>query len=142
MKRYVYAMSKSKSDLGDYFESRTRPVIEHLIKLYLYPGHESTIHWRREVANFLNSTDTLKGSHKLPTARFILHNTIDVHLPFIQSYARQVVYEYGGSSYWPAELDALSTNIKNYFVWIANRLSKEPQVSYPEIYEWLERNGF
>lgn len=145
MKRYMYSMSKSKSDLGDYFESATRPIIEHLIKLYLYPDNASVNHWRREVAKFLNSSDTLKGSHKLPSAKFIVDNTFKVHQHFIPGYMKQILYLYRRHT---ADIDALNhidaitQQICKYFEWIANKLSHEAQIPFPEIYEYLETHGF
>ena len=143
MEKYVYAMSKSRSELGDYFEERTRPLIEHLVKLFLYPSHRSVKHWRREVANLLNSTDTLKGSHKLPSAEFILKNSYKVHEKFIHRYIEQIIYDYGEPDYDSAEnyMDVKSA-VKNYFVWVANKLSNSSIITYPEIYSYLENHGF
>lgn len=143
MKKYIYSMSTSKSDLGDYFESATRPVIEHLIKLYLYPDNRSVNHWRREVAKFLNSTDTLKGSHKLPSAGFIMKNTFKVHQTSIPAYVKQIVYLYSKPDVdVNKHIDTIVYQIRKYFEWVAGRLSHELQIPFPDIYTYLEEHGF
>lgn len=140
MKRYVYAMSKSKSELGDFFESRTEVIIEHLIKLYLYPRSRDVEHWRREVANHSSQSFTLKGSHKLPSASFILKNTIQVHRRFIPNYIKCILEEYGSSRY--SNDDTLVNRIEQYFNWMADQLSTNIKIPYSEIYAELEESGF
>ena len=147
MKRYIRAMSKGKSELGDYFETHTRPIIYHLIKLYLYPSNPAVKHWRREVANQLSASYTLRGSHKLPSADFIMKNSFDVHGRFIPTSIKCVIDQYGEPEYYThddfdAQDLALAESIEQYFLWLASRLSEVQQIPYSEIYNYLENHGF
>lgn len=151
MKRYIYSMATSRSELGDYFESHTRVIMENLIKLYLYPYDESVMHWRREIANQLNCTDKLKGSHKLPSAKFIFKNTYEEHSRYIPRYIECVIEKYGEprslshsstSDSFSGVEELLIRSIRNYFLWISAELSDQPQLTYSSIYKYLEEHGF
>lgn len=141
MKRYVYAMSKSRKDIGDDLEQGCDMLILHLIKLRMYPDVEDCHHWRKEVAEKLHRVDSFKGSHKLPSAEFILHNTIDVHLPRLSKYIHvaEVDYDCSTSTFDP---NILKNDIIDYFTWLANELANDGVVAYTDIIHYLENHGF
>lgn len=141
MKRYIYAMSKSRRDVGADLEQGCDELILHLIKLRMYPEAAECHHWRKEVAEKLHRVDSFKGSHKLPSVEFILRNTIDVHLPRLSKYLHiaKVDYDYAEC---PFDLDVLKADIIDYFEWIANELADGGKAAYTDIIHYLENHGF
>lgn len=141
MKRIIYAMSKSKQDVGADIEQGTRELILHLIKLWAYPNSRDKNKWRKEVAEKLNYVDSFKGSHKYPSSKFILDNSWVVHRSRLSYYVSIIEDDYGefetDDSYYH-----LRTNIDEYFSWLAGILSQYGQVSYKQIYVELDTLGF
>ena len=70
---YIFSMSMSRKDLASRLEETTIPLIEHLIKLYIYPNlSEYVSHWRQEVYEFLHSVSRIKGKNIFPCRNFPL----------------------------------------------------------------------
>lgn len=141
MKRYIYAMSGSRKDVGAEIEQGTRELIKHLIKLRLYPESESVNHWRREVAEKLHYVTSFRGSHKLPNSDFILKNSYDVHESKLKRYLDIVTLDYGEPEY-DIDVNRLFHDIHRYFIWIAGVLEVDGDVAYNEIYQKLENMEF
>lgn len=141
MKKYIYAMSKSRRDVGADLEQGCDELIMHLIKLRIYPDSQECNHWRKEVAEKLHRVDSFKGSHKLPSVQFILHNTYFVHASRITHYIDIVKkdYEYNVTS---CSIDVLLDDIRDYFEWLANQLAETGRVAYTDIIEHLKNSGF
>lgn len=141
MKRYIYAMSGSRKDVGAEIEQGTRELIKHLIKLRLYPESESVNHWRIEVAEKLHRVSKLRISNKYPSVQFILDNSLRVHKNRIQRYITIVRCDYGDPQI-DYDNKRLHRDIEMYFYWLAIKLSKYGEAAYPSIYRKLEDMGF
>ena len=141
MKKYIYAMSKSRRDVGATLEQGCDELILHLIKLRVFPAADAVFHWRQEVAEKLHRCDTFKGSHKLPSVKFILQNTYQVHESRIDRYIHIVSMDYDEDMH-SYDRDVLKQDIYDYFEWLANELSQYGRVAYQDIYNKLEELGF
>ena len=146
MKRFVtssesiFALAKTKSDIEAYLDDATRPIILHLIKLYFYNDSEDLKHWRQEVYSFLNSVPRLKSKKKFPSKDFILNNTINLELPYLNHLIYIIESEYGKPQ--EANIDGLKSNIIEYFVWLATELSKTGIVGRVDVYRKLDELSF
>ena len=138
----IYAMSKSKQDIAADIESGTQLLILHLIKLWLYPNKQDKNHWRKEVAAKLNHVDSFKGSHRLPSAKFILQHSWYVHKSRLPKYVEIIQDDYGDMLDIDLEIHMLDVSIDAYFNWLANNLADVGIVSYKSIYRKLEELGF
>lgn len=142
MMRKIYSMSRSKSDIGDTIEQGTRELILHLIKLWMYPDSYNKPKWRKEVAAKLNQVDSFKGSHRYPSAKFILDNSWKVHQKHLAYYIDIIEDDYGDTTRDDESFLDLKDRIDEYFEWVAEELSIHGQVSYKMIYTELEILGF
>jgi len=143
MERYIFAMSKSRVDVAADLEQGCDELILHLIKLRMYPAASEVNHWRKEVAEKLHRTDTFKGSHKLPSVRFILQHTYDVHESRLDRYIHIIDVDYNDR--FDSEIfdkGALKSDIHDYFEWLANELATSGRVAYADIYVYLSNHEF
>jgi hypothetical protein len=139
----IFGFANRKSDVAAMIEENTREVIEHLIKLWLFPDAEDCNHWKQEVYNFLYRVPRLKGSNKFPSKKFILKNTIDVNRRSITSLLRIVLTDYGDSYAQVRQRYAtMQTHIEYYFEWLAEELSKHGEVARNDVYSELSKLGF
>lgn len=134
-------MSMSRKDVGADLEQGCSELILHLIKLAFFPNSSNVSKWRKEVANFLHRTFSFKGSHKLPSKKFILSNTYYIHEKYIDRYFEVILLDYGKPEN-EIDIDQIKVNIKLYFEWIAEELSKAPAIPYTSIYKKLEELDF
>lgn len=118
-------------------KSNACELFKTLVKLYLYPNHESVSHWKQEIAAFLNRVSKLKGSNKLPSKEFILKNTWSIYEDLVPNMVKPTIEDYG-----PTEVKInvieLHSKCKLYFDWIAEELSSNGLVSNKSIYEKLD----
>lgn len=54
MRIFVTKFADSKREIERHLNDVTEPIIEHLLKLYFMPNHESRNHWCIEIYGFLN----------------------------------------------------------------------------------------
>lgn len=141
MKRYIRCQAKPLADIGADIESKTPPVIQALIQLYLYPEATTREHWRQEVWANLHDIDLRKGSNKLPKRDFILKNTIVPNMKFIESFVASVIDK--EIEFTPKAIDynELCGLIDNYFDWLSEKLSQTRYISCKEVYTKLESIG-
>lgn len=138
MKRYVYAMSVNQQDLSQQLLGASVPLIEHLTKLYLFPGLEYTNHWRKEVWNFLHRVPKIKSTNKYPDADFIL-DKISGYADDGWGLITSVSEEYSEHIPKRTDGDELGALISDYLSWISNALasSNTGSVSSSSVYEKL-----
>ena len=148
MKRYIYtaeqilAFSKNKIDVAADLEEMTRPIIEHLMKLRLFPNTQYCNHWRNEIAGFLFSVPRLKQNNKFPSKEFILNNTIDMNNDSVDNCLDVVQKEYSSLEIQPFDYDELINDIYSYFDWLAEELSSKGRVAKTDIVSKLEELRF
>ena len=137
MKLYVRSFAENKKDLHSYLSNRADVVIEHLIKIFLYPNAQEYNHWKQEVAAVLKKVPKLKNSNKLPSASFIVDSSWMVWEDQFDRFV-EVVKE---------EMKELSENINNdtlydaideYFEWLSKELSKYGSVVSDNIYHEID----
>lgn len=75
MKRYIRSFAVTKREVQADLRAAAKVIIEHLIKIFLYPDAQEKGHWKREVAAALNDVPKMKGSNKLLKAKFILDSS-------------------------------------------------------------------
>lgn len=141
MKRIILGMAKDKKSTLASLEAKTPELMDTLIKLYLYPDHESVNHWRQEVAAFINSTPRLKSNNKFPKAKDILKNTWYIWEDCLLDHINPIMEDYGDVKYHINKND-LYYSCQKYFEWLANQLAANGLVSKKSIYEILNDLGF
>lgn len=137
-------MSLPRSEIAARLEESTRPLIKHLIKLYLYPNCPAVNHWRHEVYMFLHNVSLIKRSNKLPSSEFILKNTLGLNRRFILVWKEHIEDDYLNEYGYPEDVDEdnLIEMIYNYYTWLADQLSRYGEVSRSDTYRMLKYYGF
>lgn len=141
MKRYILGMSMSRGDLADWIDNHTYQTLVALAQLYLFPSG-NRVHWRKEVWEKFSRVYTLKRTNKLPSAQFILDNSWNKHKPRlarIMQYAADKEDEYTPAR--KTTIDEFYQIAEDYFYWLADSLSREPEVLLSEVKEELDRLG-
>lgn len=140
MKIYIFA-AKNRKDLGAWIEGHTRQVMIAITQLYLYPNGPRR-HWRKEVWEKFYEMDLFKHNNKLPDAKFILKNSWEVNKKWVNNILEFVIDK--EEDYTPREdinTEELTRILEEYFIWIADKLSKSPVVRISEVREELDKLG-
>jgi hypothetical protein len=72
---HISGFADSRNQIKTELRSVTKIVMNHLIKVFLYPNVQEQNHWKREIAQSLNDISKQKGKNRFPTAKFLLQNT-------------------------------------------------------------------
>lgn len=71
MKIYIRCVGKSRKDIIEDLDSKSIPLVEHLIKIILFQHRGNLKHWCDEVGGFIHKVPTLKHSNKFTDYNFI-----------------------------------------------------------------------
>lgn len=134
---YVKAFADKKSQIKSDLRGATKVVMNHLIKVWLYPEVREQNHWKKEIAQTLNDLPKLKGTNKYPKFGFLIENTFDVYEDTLNR-RTEVVIENIDELPILFEFDDLYSAIEEYFVWICTELSKSGIVIYSDVYLKIE----
>jgi hypothetical protein len=141
----IFGFAYSRSKIAEDLEANVRNIIMHLIKLWRYPNALEVNHWRQEVYNFLNQVGRLKSSNKYPSVNFIMKNTFDVNKPDIPKWLNSISHVYDEdfeSTGIREDTELMSERIKEYFEWLASKLSDEGNVFSKYVYSKLKELEF
>lgn len=139
----IFGFANRKSDIAAMIEENTRELIQHLIKLWVFPDAKDCNHWKQEVYNFLYRVPRLKRSNKFPSKKFILDNTIVVNKDNISALLRIVITDYKNQyEQKKSEYSTMEEHILLYFDWLAEELSINGKVARNDVYAKLSELGF
>lgn len=122
MKLYIKSFAATNKAAQNYLIDKTPTVIDHLIKVFLYPDVQEQDHWKREIANTLNTVPVLKSSKQKPKSNFIFENTYGVWKETILERTERIISDMVEV---PIEFDQnnLTSAIEEYFKWLSENLS-------------------
>lgn len=134
---HISGFADSRNQIKTELRSVTKIVMNHLIKVFLYPNVQEQNHWKREIAQSLNDIAKQKGKNRFPTAKFLLQNTWEIYkdtlstrLPVIIESIEETPINYDINNVYKA--------IHDYFNWLCDELSKTGIVRYNIIYSKIE----
>lgn len=136
MKIYIQSFAETQQEIHRYLVSRADVVIEHLIKIFLYPERQEVSHWKQEVAATLNRVYKLKSDNKYPSKDWILENSWNVLDDIIRDSIVPIEEDYGHSS--NDNFYNIYNKIYSYFDWLSGELSKTDRVSNTRIYDKID----
>lgn len=145
MKLYIRAQARSQSDVLAKLEENTKKCMEHLAKLWIFPNSNSIKHWKHEVWSYYDGVTRVKPRNRLVSAKKILDNTWNLHSHQVKSMVERAIEN--ESNLIPDELrlqqlDILQDKMEDYFIWIANTLSKQDDIPPSMAYDKLNELGF
>lgn len=130
MKIYIRCMGKSRKDIIEDLDSKSIPLIEHLIKIILYQRRGNLTHWIDEVFGFIPRVDKLKGKNKFPDAKTIYHAMWDMNqlnLDRTVKYVERICKDYEP---YTISIQDIESFVTSYLKWLAIELSEYGRV-YP-----------
>lgn len=138
----IFELAQRRKDVSDWIEDRTLPVIDALAQLYLFPNTEYVNHWKREVWGNLSRVKLLSGKKKLPSKKFILDSSWEIHKNRLDDCLE---YAIGKEYLLTPRSDTSSSEfyqiVEKYFDWLAGELSARLQVFPKDVYSKLEELG-
>lgn len=137
MKIYIRSFALNKREIRSDLRAAADIVIEHLIKIFLYPRLQEQNHWKQEIAAALKKVPRLKNSNKFPDASFIVDSSWMVWEDQFDRFV-EVVKEDMEENPNNSSTKKLYEAIDEYFNWISDKLSTFGAVSNKEIYNEIE----
>lgn len=136
MKLHVRAFAVTNRAAKDYLISKTPVVIDHLIKVFLYPDVQEQNHWKKEIASALNTVPAIKSSNRKPRPKLIYENTFEAWKETIEDRIWAIVDDIAEV---PTAFDVsdVYNAIEEYFTWLANDLSYST-LKFSDIYAEIE----
>lgn len=144
MFRYILAMSQRDSKIRDSLTDLSVPMMEHIVKLMLYPDTDYCQGWRTEVYKFVNKVDKRKATNKYPEYSFIM-NCFKTHYDVLDNYADQVKsdMQFDGCTVVPKHFTTpeIVKVVDDYCQWLATKLSTAGKVTNQEVHSYLAELG-
>ena len=144
MKYYIKSSALKRSDLAADIESKTIPVMNALAQLYYFPNNVNKNHWRKEVwANF-HRIQRIKRTNKLPSADFILLNTLECNkdqFDVVKAYVLDKEAEYSPDFERVDNDSRFRDLVRDYFEWLAVQFTSKTEISQVLVYDKLEELG-
>lgn len=142
MRLHIPSFVRSKRKFADELEDCTRPVVNALAHLYLFPKSKYDSQWRQEVHIWLHEVKRVGFAQKYPSAKFIYNNTWRINQEDVSAYIQWAIYPEDNltrvCSYSEEQFTRIVTS---YFQWISKVLSENGQVPPKQIYEKLDELG-
>lgn len=130
MKIYIKCMGKSRKDIIEDLDSKSVPLVEHLIKIILYQHRGNFAHWIDEVFGFIPRVDKLKGKNRFPDAKTIYHAMWDMNelnLDRTVKYVERICKDYEP---YPIDILDIQDFVASYLKSLSKELSEYGRV-YP-----------
>lgn len=137
MKIYIRAMSDKKEVIYRRISDPSDKIIEHIVKLLLYPDSQYCNHWKQEIYSFLNRIPTLKNNGKYPKADWI-YRALTIYNDQIDVIVSDVKEEYSSLHAKDISIQEITYSIEEYQKWLANELSSKGRVKSQEVYQALD----
>ena len=145
MRLFVTEFADSKREIERHLNDVTTPVIKHLFKLYCMPESNDRNHWISEIANFLNSVKRLSGKNKFPNRNLIMDWTyykwedLLTDPVYMKRMLADIEFVYGVKINKSVEdiCETFNALCCEYFLWLANELSRYGSAVRSEIYNKL-----
>ena len=80
---FIFAFSRSRTDVFSKLADNSENVIDHLIKVFLWPDVQEQSKWKSEIWNFIKSVPKLKSSNRFPSAKQIKRKKSGIHMKML-----------------------------------------------------------
>lgn len=135
MKLYIRAFADSQAEIYRDIKSKSSVVIEHLIKLFLYPNSNNLNHWKTEIFAAMSRVPKLKRTKKYTESKNILKYSWNIWNDSIADMIDVIQNDYGLSNTPP---DIIYNNVHIYLAWISDKLSRFGYVTSNQIYSKID----
>lgn len=134
---YIRSMSEVKHEIYRKIVDQSDMIVEHLMKILLFPNSEYIHHWQSEIYSFLPRVKKLRNTKKWPSKKFILE-ALSTNNDMLDTFIWQSIEE--ESELTPEYLDAEDAlpYIEEYMDWLADQLSSHGGASPEGVRQKLE----
>lgn len=140
MRMYILAMSEYAKDIRRELVRKSDKVIEHLVKIILYPTSEYVNGWKQEIYAFIHKIDKMKHTKRYPSYNFVM-DALSTHLDVLDNYIKLVKSEmYDYSDHIVEESEQVHEIVTMYMQWLASKLSSDGIATRQEVYFWIDKN--
>lgn len=129
-------MSADNKMIRDRLEARTPQIIEHIIKICLYPNNMSINHWKREIWAAIHVVQKQKKTNKFPSSKFIFESTWGIDGDMLDQFIQIVLSEYGE---YETNINGVEECCIQYFRWLSEKLSAYGFVTNQDVSDELDR---
>lgn len=123
--------------IEDMLVNKSPEIVEHLIKIYLYPDDVNTNHWKDEIYSFINRVPKIKFNNKFPSSKFIYEKTYGVWWDTIPNMIKKVVSEYG-DYHINYNIGDILDFCSRYFNWLSRELSSNGLILKKNVYSTID----
>lgn len=136
--RIIIGHAKYVKDTMNKLEDVSSEVMEHFIKLMIFPYSRNCNHWKQEIAAFLHKVPVLKSSKKYPSYDEIMKHIYYAWADATTNWIDQMVIDYPNEKILPVTYEVVSECMYIYFDWLSRELSKSGLVAKQRIYDKLD----
>lgn len=131
MKLYIRAFTDSQAEIYRDIRSKSSIVIEHLIKVFMYPDSNGRNYWKQKIHAAMSRVPKLKRTKKYPESKNILKYSWNVWKDSIDDMIQVIETDYG-----PSNIDStmVYNKIYEYLDWLADKLTSSGYVTSKQIY--------
>lgn len=133
----IFAFSRSRVDVFSKLADNSENVIDHLIKVFLWPDVREQYHWKQEIWNFIRSVPKLKSSNKFPSYKQIKNAIWDSYEDVIYDHIELWIDEIKETPI-PFDYEDVYHAIEEYMSWLADVLSEKGVVRSSQVYSKIE----
>lgn len=137
MFRYIKSFAVSNKEIFKNLSSNSENLIDHLIKVFLWPDVQEQNHWKQEIWKFVHSVPKSKSTNKFPSANKIFEAIWE---PFSDVIAEHILLWIGEIEETPIKFSYSNVYkaINEYCKWLSIELSTIGEVKSSEVYSKIE----
>lgn len=142
-------MSTYLRDETSRLDSLTDKVIEHLIKIWLFPRYHSVSDWIEHTWKALHKTHKIKDINKFPDSEDIFQNTWEDNKHIVPDTVDHYIRKHFEDKEYPGYMRSNYKDLKNlnncmekYFMKISDKLSEDGTFSRSFVEESVVDSGF
>ena len=135
-------MAYSKKEVAHKIDLYTQPIIENLIRLYLYPSAFERFQWEKDIWSKFHRIQRIGWSNKRPKSDFIYKNSWQSHKDDTNNILQYVLNQ---KCVLEPKTDInkldLCLILESYFGWLSDKLSKEDVIPLTDVLHELKTLG-
>lgn len=137
---FIAEFAKRKREIVNYLTNGERDEwLTHLLKIQIFDSDEGLIkHWEHEVYSLFNNIPKVKNTNQFPSKEFIFKTLWDHYGDRLFTFVDKAQDDEPNEKLkMQLNFTQIFLNIKNYFDWVSNKLSKQGRINSDEVYNKL-----
>lgn len=119
-------------------QDKAPELMEHFIKLMIFPYSRNCNHWKQEVASFIHSAPKLKSSKKFPRYKDLMEVLYYGWEDATDNWISELQIDYPNENVLPVKYEIVHECMFEYFHWLCTKLSTNGFVANQYIYNKLD----